>query len=74
MKKVHNIKYYELTLCKGNLQIFSEFGLNPLTIGKRRIKTCTRNWKKQALHDPTFSKSNYHPIHKETDIEKTRKY
>ncbi len=58
---------------KGNLQIFSEFGLNPLTIGKRRIKICTRNWKKQASHDPTFSKNNYHPIHKETDIEKKKK-
>ena len=58
---------------KGNLQIFSEFGLNPLVVGKRRIKTCTRNWKKQALHDPTFSKNNYQPIHKETDEEKKKK-
>ena len=30
---------------KGNLQIFSENGLNPLLVGKRRIKVCTRNWK-----------------------------
>lgn len=58
---------------KGNLQIFSEYGLNPLLVGKRRIKTCTRNWKKQASHDPTFSKNNYHPIHKETDAEKRKK-
>lgn len=58
---------------KGNLQIFSEFGLNPLTVGKRRIKTCTRNWKKQASHDPTFSKNNYCPVHKETDAEKKKK-
>lgn len=58
---------------KGNFQIFSEFGLNPLTVGKRRIKTCTRNWKKQAEHDPTFSKSNYNPIHKETDEEKKKR-
>lgn len=58
---------------KGNLQIFSEFGLDPLLIGKRRIKVCTRNWKKQASHDPTFSKNNYHPIHKETDEEKKKK-
>lgn len=34
---------------KGNLQIFSEFGLNPLVVGKRRIKTCTRNWKNKHL-------------------------
>lgn len=58
---------------KGNLQIFSEFGLNPLIVGKRRIKTCTRNWKKQASHDPTFSKNNFRPIHKETDAEKKKK-
>lgn len=58
---------------KGNLQIFSENGLNPLVVGKRRIKVCTRNWKKQSLHDPTFSKNNYHLIHKETDEEKKKK-
>lgn len=58
---------------KGNLRIFSELGLDPLLIGKRRIKVCTRNWKKQASHDPTFSKNNYHPIHKETDEEKKKK-
>lgn len=58
---------------KGNLEIFSEFGLDPLLIGKRRIKVCTRNWKKQASHDPTFSKNNYHPIHKETDEEKKKR-
>ena len=58
---------------KGNLQIFSDFGLNPLVVGKRRIKTCTRNWKKHALHDPTFSKNNYQPIHKEIDEEKKKK-
>lgn len=58
---------------KSNLQIFSKFGLNPLLVGKRRIKACTRNWKKQASHDPTFSKKNYTPIHKETDEEKKKK-
>lgn len=58
---------------KGNLQIFSEFGLDPLLVGKRRIKVCTRNWKKQASHDPTFSKNNYHPIHKETNEEKKKR-
>lgn len=58
---------------KGNLEIFSEFGLDPLLIGKRRIKICTRNWKKQASHDPTFSKNNYHPMHKETDEQKKKR-
>lgn len=58
---------------KGNLQIFSEFGLDPLLIGKRRIKACTRNWKKQAAHDPTFSKNSHYPIHKETDEERKEK-
>ena len=51
---------------KGNLQIFSEHGLNPLVVGKRRIKVCTRNWKKQAQKDPTFSKQQQrHHIPKE---------
>lgn len=59
---------------KGNLQIFSENGLNPLLVGKRRIKTCTRNWKKQAKNDPTLSKRNYHPIKKETDEKKKKDY
>lgn len=58
---------------KGNLQIFSENGLNPLLVGKRRIKVCTRNWKKQAKNDPTFSKRNYRPIQKETDEEKKKR-
>lgn len=58
---------------KGNLEIFSEFGLDPLLIGKRRIKICTRNWKKQASHDPTFSKNNYYPMHKETDEQKKKR-
>ena len=58
---------------KGNLQIFSENGLNPLLVGKRRIKVCTRNWKKQVKNDPTFSKRNYHPIQKETAEEKKKR-
>ena len=58
---------------KGNLQICSENGLNPLLVGKRRIKTCTRNWKKQAKNDPTLSKRNYHPIKKETDEKKKKR-
>lgn len=58
---------------KGNLQIFSENGLNPLLVGKRRIKACTRNWKKQAKNDPTFSRQSYHPIKKETDEEKKKR-
>ena len=58
---------------KGNLQIFSENGLNPLLVGKRRIKACTRNWKKQAKNDPTFSRQGYHPIKKETNEEKKKR-
>lgn len=58
---------------KGNLQIFSENGLNPLLVGKRRIKACTRNWKKQAKNDPTFSRQSYHPIKKKTDEEKKKR-
>ena len=58
---------------KGNLQIFSENGLNPLLVGKRRIKSCTRNWKKQAKNDPTFSRQSYHPIKKETNEEKKKR-
>lgn len=58
---------------KGNLQIFSENGLNPLLVGKRRIKGCTRNWKKQAKNDPTFSKQGYHLIKKESSEEKKKR-
>lgn len=59
---------------KGNLQIFMENGLDPLLVGKRRIKACTRNWKKQAQNNPTFSrKLGYHPIKKETNDEKKKK-
>lgn len=58
---------------KGNLQIFSENGLNPLLVGKRRIKACTRNWKKQAKNDPTFSRQGYHPIKKETNEDKKKR-
>lgn len=58
---------------KGNSQIFSENGLNPLLVGKRRINVCTRNWKKQAKNDPTFSKKCYHSVHKETDKEKKKR-
>ena len=59
---------------KGNLQIFAENGLDPLLVGKRRIKVCTRNWKKQAKNDPTFSrKLGYHHIKKETDEEKKKR-
>ena len=65
---------------KGNLQIFSENGLNPLLIGKRRIKACTRRWKEQAQKDPTFSKQQQrHHIPKEInnsnkEIQKNIKY
>ena len=58
---------------KGNFQIFSENGLNPLLVGKRRIKACTRNWKKQAKNDPTFSRQGYHPIKKETNEDKKKR-
>ena len=58
---------------KGNLQIFSENGLNPLLVGKRRIKAYTRNWKKQAKNDPTFSRQGYHPIKKETNEDKKKR-
>lgn len=58
---------------KGNLQIFAENGLNPLLVGKRRIKACTRNWKKQAKNDPTFSRQSYHPIKKESNEEKKKR-
>lgn len=58
---------------KGNLQIFAENGLNPLLVGKRRIKSCTRNWKKQAKNDPTFSRQGYHPIKKESNEEKKKR-
>lgn len=58
---------------KGNFQIFAEQGLNPLLVRKRRIKVCTRNWKKQAQKDPTFSKKSNRPIKKETDEEKKKR-
>lgn len=58
---------------KGNLQIFAENGLNPLLVGKRRIKACTRNWKKQAKNDSTFSRQGYHPIKKESNEEKKKR-
>ncbi|MBQ7140246.1 MAG: hypothetical protein IJO32_01930 [Bacilli bacterium] len=44
-----------------------------MVVGKRRIKVCTRNWKKQAKNDPTFSKRSYRPIQKETDEEKKKR-
>ena len=58
---------------KGNFQIFSENGLNPLLVGKRRIKGCTRNWKKQSKNNPTFSGQGYHPIKKETNEGKKKR-
>lgn len=64
---------YNAVKGKGNIKIFSEYDLNILLVGKRIIEICTRNWKKHASYDLTFSKNNYHPIHKRTDAGKRKK-
>lgn len=40
---------------KVSFMIFSENGLDPILVDKRRIKAWTRRWKKQYEKDPTFS-------------------
>lgn len=45
----------ELEKGKGNQKIFLEYGLNPLTVRKNRIKSFARTWKKQAKKNPNFT-------------------
>ena len=40
---------------KVSFMIFSENGLDPILVDKKRIKTWTKRWKKQYEKDPTFS-------------------
>ena len=58
---------------KGNLQIFIEAGLDPNLIDKRRVKTCTRNWKKIYKHNPNFDNSVKIRTKKESPEEKKKR-